>query len=587
MRRLAIRFFALLGGLFFVLVVIGAALFLWLRPLAPSVPGAAILALDLTAPYTETTSSSDLASLLIEERPSLRDVLDALEQAGNDPRIKGVFARIGDSDMELAQAQELRDAIAGFRAKGKPAVIYADSFGELGSGTRSYYLATAFDEIWLQPLGQLGVVGLRAELPFFRGTLDKLGIEPRFAQREEYKTAMNMLTERSMTPAQREETQGLIGSLFGQIVQGIAAGRKLDAGAVRALINRGPLTGREALDARLVDHIGYRDEALAATRARSGGTAQLLPLGDYIDASGPAHRSGPTIALIYANGIIQRGASAQNPLAGGGIIGADTLVRAFRAAARDKDVRAILFRIDSPGGSAVASETIWRAVAEARQAGKPVIASMGDVAGSGGYYIAAGADRIVADPATLTGSIGVVGGKVLLDGLIEKMGASWDAVQQGDNAGIASPLQDFTPAGRARFEAFLDEVYAGFKDRVATGRKLSPDAVEAAAKGRVWTGEDAKPRGLVDVLGGYEMALGLAKQAANIPADRDVTLQLFPRPSDTTSALLARLLGRAHEPDDGAGTGNGVLARLRPILQRFELLTRPAGMLTMPPIDVR
>jgi protease-4 len=372
-------------------------------------------------------------------------------------------------------------------------------------------------------------------------------------------------------------------------VRGIAADRRLDEGEVRAIVDRGPLTTKEALDAKLIDHAGYRDEAIAAARRRSGG-GRIVSLRHYIDGVGEAHRQGPAIALIHASGLIQRGRSSENPLSGGGFVGADTLARAFRDAARDKDIRAILFRIDSRGGSAVASETIWRATQEARRAGKPIVVSMGDIAGSGGYYIAAGADKIVAEPATLTGSIGVVAGKILVEGLMRKLGASWDGVEVGANAGIASSLQDFSPAGRARFEAILDEVYGGFKDRVAEGRKLGGDAVEAVAKGRVWTGEDAKAKGLVDELGGYDKALLLAKQAAGIPGDQEVTLKQFPEPGAATEALLARLLGRDREPDEGAqmtASGGGALGALRPMWQAIEAAVGPAGMLTMPPIMVR
>jgi protease-4 len=297
--------------------------------------------------------------------------------------------------------------------------------------------------------------------------------------------------------------------------------------------------------------------------------------------------------VIYGNGVINRGNSSSNPLSGNTVMGADTLARAFRLAAEDASVRAILFRIDSPGGSATASETIWREAVRAREAGKPLIVSMGNVAGSGGYYVAAGADKIVAEPATLTGSIGVVSGKVLVGGLSQKLGVTWDAVQIGRNAGMFSVVDEFTPAEHERFERTLDAVYGVFKDRVATGRKLGAEAVEDVARGRVWTGADAKERHLVDELGGFGTALALAKAAAGIAADSDVTLKTFPPTNDSPSAVIARLMGRSVPGDDARSAAarlaalDRLLATLAPILQRLDLAAAPPGALTMPPVDVR
>jgi protease-4 len=583
MRRIVVGFFALIGLFVVGLAALAVGLWLWLAPGEKPVAANTVLMLDLTQPLPEGVSPGGIERVLLGEQTSLRDVLDGLTRAGADRRVKGVVARVGGGELGAAQTQELRDAIAAFRAKGKFALAYADSFGEFGSGMRGYYLASGFDEVWLQPFGDVGIIGMRADVPFLRGTLDKLGIEPRFDHRSEYKTAMNALTETKMTPAHREETEALLQSLFGQMVRGIAAGRRLDPGAVRSLVNEGPFGTQQALDAHLIDHIGYREDAVAAARARSGENAQILPLADYLDGAGRPHESGPTIAVIYGTGLIARGSDSTNPLLGTQVMGADTIARAFRLAAADQSVRAILFRIDSPGGSATASETIWRATLRAREAGKPLIVSMGNVAASGGYYIAAGADKIVAEPATLTGSIGVVAGKVLVDGLSEKLGISWDSVQIGENAGMFSPISDFTPAEHQHFEQMLDRIYAGFKERVAQGRKLDADAVEKVARGRVWTGEDAKARGLVDELGGFDRALALAKAAAGIAEDSEVTLKLFPPPSNAPEAIIARLMGRRGSEGEARGAA---LAELRPLLRQLELAAAPPGSLVMPPLQL-
>ena len=584
MRRFLMRFFATIGILVVVLVLATAGLFVWARTHGPSIGDNTILSLDIGSGFPDAPPTSALSQVLFPGRPPLRDVLDAIERAGDDPRVKGLIARVGDGEMGLAEAQELRDAIIAFRAKGKRAVAYADSIGEFAPGTRSYYVAAAFDTIWLQPMGLVGLVGLRAEEPFFRGTLDKLGILPRFDRREEYKSAADPLMEKAMTAPDRAQIQALLDSVYGQIVSGIAADRKLDPATVRTLVDKGPLLAHEALAAHLIDHIGYSDDALKSLGVGPGGKRRPLPLMRYLAAVGRPHKSGPTIALIYASGLIARGRSEDSPLASA--LGADDVIHAFRMAERDPAVRAILFRIDSPGGSAVASESIWRETVRAKAAGKKVIVSMGDVAGSGGYYIAAAADKIVAEPATLTGSIGVVAGKVVLTGLADKIGAAVSAVQVGADAGLSSAFEDFTPAGYQRFETFLDDVYAGFKERVAQGRKLDAATVESIAKGRIWSGEDAKAHGLVDALGGYATALALAKQEAGIPATSDVTVKLFPPPESVASRVIARLTGR--RPD--AGRDDAVMARavsmLAPLVAQFEQLTAHPGALVMAPVEL-
>jgi protease-4 len=581
MRRFVVGFFAIVGGVVVVLLCLGIGLFVWSQSRAPRIAADTILTLDLSDAPPDAPADRGISHLLFPTGLSLADTLGALERAGDDPHIKGLVARIGDGTMGLAETQELRDAIAAFRAKGKRAVAYADTFGELSSGTRSYYLATAFDEIWLQQLGMVGLVGLRAELNFFRGSLDMLGVVPDFAHREEYKDAANRMTETAITGPEREELQALLQSIYGQIIDGIATDRKLEPDAVRALVDRSPLLLDEAVKAHLIDHVGDRENAIASL----GAASPLLSLDRYLDQVGPPHQSGPTIALIYATGLMARGGSGGNPLTGDNVLGADELTRAFHLAQADKSVRAILFRIDSPGGSAVAAETIWAAVRRARDAGKPVIVSMGDVAGSGGYYVAAPADKIVAEPATLTGSIGVVAGKLVFGGLMKKLGGSWDSVQIGANASIFSFLEDFTPSEHERLEAVLDSIYATFKSRVAEGRKLDANAVEAVAKGRVWSGADASTRGLVDALGGWKTALDLAKQAAGVAADQDVTLKPYPAPKSGIELLMARLRGGAD--DDESILPARVMAVLRASAERLGLLLAPPGALTMPPYAVR
>jgi protease-4 len=313
----------------------------------------------------------------------------------------------------------------------------------------------------------------------------------------------------------------------------------------------------------------------------------MMSVSTYLDRARRPHHEGSTIALIYGSGLIVRNGAGASPLTGSSVMSAAEIARAFRAAVRDPSVRAILFRIDSPGGSAVASETIWREVVFARERGKPVIVSMGDLAGSGGYYVAASADKIVAEPATLTGSIGVLAGKLVVSDLLKKIGVSTDSAQIGANAAMFSPTDEFSERGHARLEAFLDETYRGFKDHVATGRHMTEEEVEAVAKGRVWTGEEAKTHGLVDELGGYAAALRLAKQAANLPAEASVTLTVFPREKGLAELLYDRLAGKDRESDETnvrSGSIERSLRAMQPFLQRLEALLDSPAILMMPPI---
>jgi protease IV len=551
-------------------------------------PADIVLTVDLTGGLTDGSAADAVSRLLFGQKTTLRDFVDALERAGDDPRVKALYIQLGDDSLALAKTQQVRDAIAAFRAKGKFAIAFADTFGEGAPGTRPYYLATACDEIWLQPLGEVGITGLRSEQTFLKGLLDKLGIAASFQHREEYKTAMNNLTEIQMTAAQREEIEALLTSMQDQINRGIAAARKLQPAEIAALVDRAPLSADAAKAAGLIDRIAYRDEALWRAQLRAGGGAKTMALSRYLAAAGGPHESGARIALIYGTGLITRTGSDAASLTQDTQFTARAIERAFNAALRDKNVRAIVFRIDSPGGSATASETIWREVVRAHQRGKPVIVSMGDLAASGGYYVAAPADKIVAEPATLTGSIGVLGGKVVLAGLLDKLGITIDSVQKGANADMFSLTRDFSPQAYQHLSDELDSTYRGFKAHVAAGRHLSADAVEAAAKGRVWTGEDALRLGLVDALGGYDTALALARQAANLAADAPVEIVVYPRERGLTALLFGRLTDREDDNTGAPAALQKTLAALRALIMAIDTVSGGPDILRMIPIgDIR
>lgn len=560
--RFFVRLFALIG----LLLVAGAvAVAVLVVRHEPTLPDAVVLDLDLTKPLAE--SDSGKIGSLFEHHTTLREVLDALDGGRRDPRVKGVLARFGDDSIGFAQTQELRTAIERFRASGRFAVAFAEEYGGAGAGNRSYLLASAFDEVWLQPMGTLGITGLSAELPFARGALDQLGVQPDFAQREQYKSFAETFTKSGMTPANREMMEALVTDLGNQLVDGIAKSRRLAPAVVRAAIDKAPLLSKEALDQKFVDRLGYADEARDEALKRAGAGAEAMEPADYLSVAGNPNGKGPTIALIHAVGTITGGESGK-PALGGTSAGSETIVDAIEEAADDPDVRAILFRIDSGGGAVSASEAIRRALVRARQSGKPVVASMGDTAASGGYWIALAADRIVASPATITGSIGVVAGKFAIGGLSDKLGIQWDRVQGGRNAGMWSPLRPFDDSETERLNAIIDDTYANFLQRVAEARHMTPEQARGVAKGRVWTGAQARELGLVDDLGGQEQALTLARTAAGLSPDAPVTLAPYPPPKSVTDQLLDLMSGKGEFVGALAAVAElrPLLAHLRPLL---------------------
>lgn len=530
--------------------VVAALLFFSMH--TPPVPERTVLTLDLDRRVAEYRPGNFVRLLARgKDRPVLWELVEAVERAARDDRVMGLVARVGTSGLGWARIQELRDAVLAFRRSGKPAVAFAESFGEFGPGNGAFYLATAFEEIHLQPSGNVGLTGLLAESYFLKGTLEKLAVESRLDEREEYKGIKGTLTEREFTIPQREAFTRILQSLSEQMIAGIMKGRDLSHAAVRESMQRAPLSAQDALEAKLVDGLRYRDEVDALMEERLGADVEFLPVSGYANRLESRGEPAATVALIYGVGQVHRGLSRYRPLSGGMSMGSDSMVRAFRRAVDDDEVRAIIFRIDSPGGSYVAADVIWREVLRARRRGKPVIVSMGNVAGSGGYFVAAPADRIVAQPATLTGSIGVAAGKVLTRGFWEKLGVSWDQVAANSNATFWSGVHDYDPEQWERLERLLDVIYDDFVSRVAEGRKLSKEEVMEVARGRVWTGADARERGLVDELGGYAATLRATREAAGIPPDGVIRLRVFPRRKSTVRLLAEEVMDDRGE-DAGA-----------------------------------
>ncbi|MGV0038425.1 signal peptide peptidase SppA [Mycobacterium colombiense] len=537
------------------------------------VPNGCVLELDLRSMPPETSGFDPLAIISGGSRPvALRDMVAAIHRAAEDPRVAGLIARVQLGASPSAAVQELREAIVEFTAA-KPSLAWAETY----PGTLSYYLASAFGEVWMQPAGSLGLIGFASNATFLRDAFDKAGIEAQFVARGEYKSAVNRFTEHGFTEAHREAVTRMLESLQEQVWEAVARSRKLDTGVLDALADRAPLLREEAVSSGLVDRIGFRDEAYERIAELVGvqdvseeNAPPRLYLSRYAGAARPrlsppappvpGRRPKPKVAVVNIDGTIVDGRGGPQFLPfGSSTVGSDTIAPALREAAADESVSAIVLRVNSPGGSVTASETLWREVKRARKLGKPVVASMGAVAASGGYYIAVAADAIVASPATITGSIGVITGKLVIRDLLERLGVGLDSVRTNANADAWSIEAPFTPEQRAHREAEADLVYADFLERVADGRNMTTEAVDRVARGRVWTGADARERGLVDELGGFRTALRRAKILAGLDEDTDVRLvtypggslldMLRPRASSQPAAVsvpdaLAALLGR-------------------------------------------
>jgi protease-4 len=573
------------------------------------VPDGCVLELDLQAVPQETSGFDPFAMIASGGKPLLlREAIAAIHRAAEDSRVAGLIARVQIPAASAGPVQELREAIRAF-SDDKPTLAWAETY----PGTLSYYLASAFREVWMQSSGTVGLVGFATNAMFLRDALKKAGIEAQYIARGEYKSAANRFTQDRYTDAHREADSQLIESLHTQVWKAVAESRHLESAEVDALADKAPLLRDDAVTGRLIDRIGFRDEAYArmaelvgalgiSPEGGSDAPAQLRPpdadsddapprlyLSRYARATAsrptpslppiPGRKTKPTIAVVTLHGPIVSGRGGPQVLPlGNSSAGGDTIAAALREAAADDAVSAVVLRVDSPGGSVTGSETIWREVNRVRDRGKPVVASMGAVAASGGYYVSMSADAIVANAGTITGSIGVMTGKLVARELKDRLGVGFDSVRTNSNADAWSINQPFTDEQHAHVEAEADLLYTDFVERVAQGRKMTVEAVDAIARGRVWTGADALEHGLVDELGGLRTAIARAKVLAGLEPDADVRLVSFPgssmfdflRPkpssqpaaaslSDAVGALLGRSVLGALSQAERSSTGVSAL----------------------------
>ncbi|MCK4283083.1 MAG: signal peptide peptidase SppA [Candidatus Brocadiae bacterium] len=531
------------------------------------------------------------------ESEALHALLRRIDRAGRDDNITGIIVKIGSLGAGWAKAQEIRGALLQCREEGKDVICYLEGGRNVG-----YYLATAGGRIVLPPAGHLMLLGVRAECLFLKGLLDKIGVKGEFVQAGSYKTAGETLTRQEPSPEFRESVEGILRDYYEQLLDGIAEGRDIPVSRAARLVKNGPFTASQAREAGAVDDVMFYDELLADLRDRHGG--EVAVESDYGRKSRPdpfkpgamsffsmlmgaaqprrVRPAGPAIAVIYAVGPIVRG-DVEGLGFGQDLVASTAFIKTIRGAVADENVKAIVVRVDSPGGSALACDAIWRELRLADQK-KPVIASLSDVAASGGYYIAAGARKIFAEPGCLTGSIGVFTGKLVLSGLCEKIGLNVVVMEQGGRTGIMSPFSEFSQDERRKLETLVRDTYDTFLARVAETRPdMSAEDLDRAAQGRLWTAKQAKENGLIDSLGGLRAAIAAAKEAAGIPADQRVYVLELPRPRSLVELLLFGKEDEARALPLWSGTQMLALPKeVRPYLMALLSLRDEVSLCMMP-----
>ena len=528
--------------IFFILFLITAVSFFYYefrKP--PTVKAHSYLEFNLAGEIVEKSMPNIFTMIFGAEPLSVYDIWMNIRKAKNDERIKCLLLRLGYLNCDWAKISEIREAVLDFKKSGKKAYAYIEEAPDID---KEYYLATACDEIILQPLGFLGINGIGGYIPFLKRTLDKLGIEAEIEHVEEYKTAYNIFTEDKFTPAHKEMVESIYSDIFDHYLKAVAEARAKSVEEMKTLINDGLFQGENALKSGLVDKLLYEDE-LQNTLKHNGKKLSKINHDQYskIKPTSLGLNRGKKIALIYGMGPIYVGESTAQ------IMGSSTVSRWIRSTRKDNSIKAVVFRVDSPGGSAVGSDVIWREVSLTKKE-KPIVVSMSDVAGSGGYWVSMAANKIVAQPQTLTGSIGVLAGKFNMTELYEKLGVTSERLIYGERADVFSTFRGLTKEERKSLKEEILWIYDQFLAKVAEGRNITKEKVDEIGRGRVWTGSQAKNLGLVDEIGGLSQAIQLAKQLAGIPEDEEVKLIVWPKEISLFQALLARKTVQTDLPRD-------------------------------------
>ncbi len=566
----------------FTIIVMAWSLSGLVDEMAPKpLPNKMVLYMELDGELGDIPKDVSFSDPFFNNIKTLKSFIDAIERAKNDPRVMGIYAKVKSGRYALANIQEIRAAIKDFRSSGKFAYIYAPSYG---NGLGGYYLATSFDEIWMQPMGSVMITGVNAQIPFLRNVLDKIGIEPQFFQRKEYKNAYDSLISNEMSEPNREATSAMVSDIASVLDADISVDRGFGKGEFKALVDRGVFISSEALNAGLIDVADYADRLVEHINMRVTGKIEgkglayvsfdsymmemanqnnLMATGELFNI--PKEKIAHRIALVYVVGAIMDSKAGHN------VAAADDIAGALMAAAYDDEIDGVVMRVDSPGGSPVASETILRAVQKLQERGKSVTVSMGAMAASGGYWVASYADQIFVLPTTITGSIGVLGGKISAQKLWENMGVNWDGSRWGKNAGMFSMNTPFSKSEAQRMNAMLDNIYDNFVERVSKGRDMSVEEVEEIARGRVWVGASAVKIGLADKFGGLNDALDYAAVKLGAAGRGDVDVVILPKPLTPIEKFIQLFEGQV-VAGKIMGAQATILSKLQPVISEFMAL---------------
>lgn len=532
LKKTIARFLIVLGVLF-LFMIIAFSVSLSRVQKETKIPEKVILTADLNEIDTEYRLASPLMTSFLGKKMSVFDMVIMFRKARDDERVKAVILRTSGTKLSYSQLMDLREAVKDFQKNGKKVYAFTDTFAEAGSGTKPYYLAAACDDVYVQPSGMTGLTGFYSASMFFKGTLDKLEMEAQGGKRKDYKTYWNMFTEKEYTEAHSESVEDLINSFLSTVASDIAADRGLSEEDVKNIMQGPPLDAEEALEKKLVDGVMYRQEVENMVK-KDTKNAKIVSFIKYdselrLSSDTISPELSPHVAFIYAGGAVHRGKSDYSYEGQMQNIGSYTISKALEDAVKDEEVKGIILRVNSPGGSAVASETIWNSVIKAAEK-KPLIVSMSSTAASGGYYISVGAPEIVAQPLSVTGSIGVVYGKIYMRKFWKKLGITFDSSKNGEFADLLSPLEPFSEEQSDYVEKRLDSIYDMFVSRVAEGRNLKPEDVEKIAGGRVWSGADAAEHGLVDTEGGLRKTFSQMKEKLGLKEHETILLRTFPEP---------------------------------------------------------
>lgn len=577
MRRFIVGTLAIIGAItLFLLLSLGWSLYRLSSPSLPASSSESPIVLKLTLgnqKLPEQPHSRGLMSLIEGTPLSVYSMVTALNHAATDKNVKGILLTIEGNALNIATIQEIREALKAFKATGKFIYTYTDTFGEISNGTKNYYLASASSKIWMMPMGTLNFIGISLEVPFAKKALEDFKIRPQLGRREEYKSMPESATESDFSAPYKENTQRILDALISQIVTDIATDRSLTTEEVRNVLNTAPHLPEKAIAAKMVDELGYMDQVKDAIEKLTDKKPNYVPFDSYAAHTSNPSSKGNKVAIIYAEGTIAKGKAQWNPLSDEFAMDASEIAKSIRTAAEDSSIKAIILRVDSGGGNPFASELIGREMDLAKSK-KPIIASLSNYAASGGYWIVCNAHKIVAQPSTLTGSIGVFAGKFVTEGFWENYGVHWGELHNGDNSAIWSTGQNYSEIGRKKLEEYLDQIYGIFLKKVATGRNLSLEKVRLIAKGQVWNGVEAKENGLVDALGGLTTAIEMAKKEAGLANDPSVTIVHFP----VEKTILAMLLDHGR---DGEAHALSRYPTFRQALQKLD------GIFAKPQIELK